>query len=278
MFDLSLKVLPACKNSGAARNACLIFYSHSCPRLYELNTIAYWILEKNAHSHRFRAQINQIAQVAIELSIKRGTTSLTILKAENRQADAQYKPHKFWTKDLTITFDTQKRISGQVDLGLRLKYFRTKRGLSQTELAKLVGVTPSTISQVESNLIYPALPALMKMAEVLSVDITSFFQDQEEGKKRLIFTSVEATDLNLPELPQKGVHASFFKCLAPLYYFEKSRLNYAHEGCCREEGWLLALLSGKRKLDYSQQTATPLPSRKPVRVPARKKRVGQTMP
>jgi transcriptional regulator with XRE-family HTH domain/KaiC/GvpD/RAD55 family RecA-like ATPase len=191
----------------------LNFYSHSCPRLYELNTIAYWILEKNAHSQRFRAQINQIAQVAIELSIKRGTTSLTILKAENRQADAHYKPHKFWTKDLTITFDTQKRISGQVDLGLRLKYFRTKRGLSQTELAKLVGVTPSTISQVESNLIYPALPALIKMAEVLSVDITSFFQDQEEGQRRIIFPSVEATELNLPDLPQGSITA---KMLSPV--------------------------------------------------------------
>ena len=43
----------------------LTFYSHSCPRLYDLNTIAYWVLEKNAHSSRFRAQINQIAQVAI---------------------------------------------------------------------------------------------------------------------------------------------------------------------------------------------------------------------
>ncbi len=44
----------------------LNFYTHSCPRLYELNTIAYWIMEKNAHSSRLRAQINQIAQVAIE--------------------------------------------------------------------------------------------------------------------------------------------------------------------------------------------------------------------
>ncbi|HSO71611.1 MAG TPA: XRE family transcriptional regulator, partial [Thermodesulfobacteriota bacterium] len=28
----------------------LNFYSHSCPRLYELKTIAYWIMEKKAHS------------------------------------------------------------------------------------------------------------------------------------------------------------------------------------------------------------------------------------
>jgi len=191
----------------------LHFYSHSCPRLYELNTIAYWILEKQAHSPRFRAQINQIAQVAIELSIKRGTTSLTILKAENREVDAHHKPHKYWTKDLTITFDTQRHLRGQIDLGLRLKYFRTRRGLSQTELAKLVGVTPSTISQVESNLIYPSLPALMKLAEVLSVDVTAFFQDHEGSPQRIIFPAVEATEVKLPDLPEDSVSA---KVLSPV--------------------------------------------------------------
>jgi hypothetical protein len=89
------------------------------------------------------------------------------------------------------------------------------------------------------------------------------------GKKKLIFEQVASGE---------GVHASSFKCLAPLNYFGKSRLSCAHEGRCREEGLLLALLSGKRKLDYSQPTAIPLPSRKPVRVAARKKRVGETMP
>ncbi len=191
----------------------LNFYTHSCPRLYELNTVAYWIIEKNAHSQRFRAQINQIAQVAIELSIKRGTTSLTILKAENRQVDSHHKPHKFWAKDLTVSFDSQKHIPGRIDLGLRLKYFRNKRGLSQSELAKLVGVTPSTISQVESNLIYPSLPALMKLAEVLSVDITSFFQDREGGPKRVIFTQAEATEVKLPGLPEESISA---KMLSPV--------------------------------------------------------------
>jgi transcriptional regulator with XRE-family HTH domain/KaiC/GvpD/RAD55 family RecA-like ATPase len=189
------------------------FYSHSCPRLYELNTIAYWILEKSAHSPRLRAQINQIAQVAIDLAIKRGTTSLTILKAENRYLDNLHKPQNYWTKDLTVTFDGESRTTGRVDLGLRLKELRTKRGLSQTELSKLVGVTPSTISQVESNLIYPSLPALMKMAEVLSVEISSFFHEKTEPRKRLIFPAAEAAEIKLPDLPHGAVSA---KLLTPL--------------------------------------------------------------
>ncbi len=197
----------------------LTFYSHSCPRLYDLNTIAYWVLEKHAHSSRFRAQINQIAQVAIELTIKRGTTSLTILKGENRSPEEFHKPHNYWTKDLTVVFDDERRTTKKIDLGLRLKEFRLKRGLSQTELAKLVGVTPSTISQVESNLIYPSLPALIKMGEALSVDLTSFFEDRQEGKGRLIFTSADAVDVKLTDVPQG---AALAKLLYPVDFEVKA--------------------------------------------------------
>ena len=189
------------------------FYSYSCPRLYDLHTIAYWVLEKDAHSSRFRAQINQIAQVAIELTIKRGTTSLNILKAENRSPEEFHKPHTYWTKDLTIVFADERQTSKKIDLGLRLKEFRRKRGLSQTELAKLVGVTASTISQVESNLIYPSLPALMKMGEALSVDLTSFFEDRQEGKGRLLFTPADAVDVKLANMPDGAV---FAKLLYPV--------------------------------------------------------------
>jgi transcriptional regulator with XRE-family HTH domain len=196
------------------------FYAHSCPRLYDLNTIAYWIMEKQAHSARLRAQINQIAQVAIELTIKRGTTSLTILKAENRSPEEFHKPHVYWTKDLTVTFEDESRMPGRLDLGLRLKEFRLKRGLSQTELAKLVGVTPSTISQVESNQIYPSLPALMKMGEVLAVDLSSFFEERQEGKERLVFTNKDGVEVKLPGMPEDAV---FARLLYPVDFEAKAK-------------------------------------------------------
>jgi transcriptional regulator with XRE-family HTH domain len=198
----------------------LNFYSHSCPRLYELNTVAYWIMEKKAHSPRLRANISQIAQVVIELGIKRGTTSLTVLKAEKRDMDNLHKPHSYWAKDLTVTFDEEKRTTGGIDLGLRLKELRTRRGLSQTELSKLVGVTPSTISQIESNLIYPSLPALLKMAEVLSVDVSAFFQERTEVKKRIIFPSSEAVEIKIPELPEGNV---FARLLTPIDFDPKAQ-------------------------------------------------------
>jgi len=197
----------------------LSFYRHSCPRLYELNTIAYWIMEKGAHSSRLKAQINQIAQVAIDLSVKRGTTSLTILKAEKRDLETLNKTYHYWTKDLNVIFDFEKRKTGRVDLGMRLKELRSKRGLSQTELAKLVGVTPSTISQVESNLIYPSLPALLKMAEILSIDVSSFFHDSADVGNRVIFTDTEATDIKFSDLPEDSIKA---KILTPLDFNPKA--------------------------------------------------------
>ncbi len=197
----------------------LNFYSHSCPRLYELNTVAYWIIEKRAHSSRLKAQINRVAQVAVELSLKRGTTTLSIVKAEKRQTDTLNTPFKYWTQDLSITLESGKKSTGRIDLGTRLKDLRTKRGFSQTELAKLVGVTPSSISQIESNLILPSLPALLKVAEVLSVEVSSFFQDTQHTTNRVVFSSSESMDFQLSGIPKNTAIA---KRLTPVDFDPKA--------------------------------------------------------
>ncbi|SPD71934.1 conserved hypothetical protein [uncultured Desulfobacterium sp.] len=191
----------------------LKFYSHSCPRLYELNTIAYWIVEKGAHSPRLKAHINKIAQVAIDLSLKRGKTSLTVVKAQNRDLEALNKTYNYWTKDLAITFDSERHTTSQVDLGTRLRDLRKKRGLSQTELAKLVGVTSSTISQIESNQIYPSLPALIKMSEILSVKVSSFFGELDRASERVIFTPSQAMDVQFSVSTRETIAG---KALTPL--------------------------------------------------------------
>lgn len=178
------------------------FYAHSCPRLYELNTVAYWIIEKRAHSQRLRAQINQIAQVAVELAVRRGKTSLTLLKAEKRNPDNQNQPLLYWSKDHSVTFESDNRASVPVDLGGRLRQLRTGRGFSQTELARSIGVTPSTISQIESNMIHPSLPALFKIAEVLAVDVGAVFRESTAERKPVVVPSSEAVTVRLADFPK----------------------------------------------------------------------------
>ena len=60
-----------------------------------------------------------------------------------------------------------------------------------------------------------------------------------------------------------SVDASVFNCLAPLYYLEKARKECPHEGRCREEGLLLALLMEKKKLEYGQKIPIGFPRSKP---------------
>ena len=189
------------------------FYAHSCARLYELTTIAYWILEKRAHTARLRAQINQIAQVAMDVSVRRGTCALTILKAENRDLDTQNRPYPYWSRGLDVAFETDRPSRGGIELGTRLRELRNKRGLPQKEVADLVGVTSSTISQIESNLIYPSLPALLKLAEVLSVEVSSFFRAPAKPTGGPVFSIKEAADVKLPGLAEADVKA---KLLTPL--------------------------------------------------------------
>jgi transcriptional regulator with XRE-family HTH domain len=182
----------------------LKFYSRSCPRLYELETIAYWIVEKGAHSNRLKAHINQIAQVAIDLAIKRGKSALTILKAHNRQPRRLNKAEPFWADGMTVRFDTERSLPASIDLGTRLKRLRTRQALSQKDLAGMVGVTSSTISQIESNLIYPSLPALFKMAQVLAVNAGYFFQKDLSGQQPFVFTG-GGKEVRLNDLPKGSI-------------------------------------------------------------------------
>ncbi len=175
----------------------LRFYSRACPRLYELDTIAYWIIEREAHTSRLRANINKIAQVVMDLTIKRGKSTLTIVKAQGRNPRLLNEPVLFWSEGDAVHFESEERGLGKLNLSARLKALRQDRGISQKALARGVGVTPSTISQIEGNLIYPSLPALVKMAEILAVDVSAFFQEQTDRPRQAVFkASDQATSIS----------------------------------------------------------------------------------
>ncbi|MDY6881023.1 MAG: helix-turn-helix domain-containing protein [Desulfatiglans sp.] len=236
------------------------FYSHSCPRLYELNTVAYWIVEKEAHSQRLKAHINKVTQVAIDLTLKRGKTSLSVIKADNRDLEILNRSWNYWSKDLNVTFDSEKSAKNRIDLGSHLRELRARRGISQTELARLIGVTPSTISQVENSQIYPSLPALIKMAETLSISVSSFFKELEHGSSLPVFHAAEAVDVPFPSTLKGTVRGKLmipvdFDAKAEPYLIEippKKNLSshfFIHKG--EEVGYLL---SGKLQLKVENET------------------------
>ena len=175
------------------------FYGKTCPRLYELDTIAYWLIEKKAHSSKLKANLNKIAQVAIDLSVRRGKSMLKIFKAEKRSSKHLNEHHEYLCEGADIIFENQRPPKPKFDLGAKIKSVRLMRGISQKNLAEMTGVTPSTISQVEKSLIYPSLPALLRIAENLAVDVATLFKEHGRRKKAYVHPVDSRSAISLPK-------------------------------------------------------------------------------
>jgi transcriptional regulator with PAS, ATPase and Fis domain len=67
-------------------NRVVRLFGHLCPRLYDLSTLAYWLVETEAHSEAFLAKVRHITQVVIEVSLTNGQRALTVHKAAGRSA------------------------------------------------------------------------------------------------------------------------------------------------------------------------------------------------
>lgn len=154
------------------------FFTYMCPRLYDLDTVAYWILEKEAHSQRFKANLRHITQVVFDLAKRKNNLFLKALKLEGRQDREVFKPHPFEVRGETVTITTLKK-EPATDIGGKLKEARLRTGLSQKELADKVGFTPSFLSQLESSQVSPSLGTFMQICRVLGINPGQFLEAGE---------------------------------------------------------------------------------------------------
>jgi len=60
-------------------------------------------------------------------------------------------------------------------LGARIKELRKRRGLTQEQLAEMIGVDPKHIGKIEGGRGYPSLDALENIARSLEIDLKDFF-------------------------------------------------------------------------------------------------------
>lgn len=80
----------------------------------------------------------------------------------------------------------------------RLKELRTARGISQQELAELVGVSRQTISKWENEIVHPSVDNLMRLSQVLQLPLEAFLRGDWEPPEQ---QAVEAVAIR-PEAPQ----------------------------------------------------------------------------
>lgn len=85
-------------------------------------------------------------------------------------------------------------------IGTRVKMLRITKNISQTELAKQIGVTQTHLSNIENGRAGLTIPNLIKLHEALECTISSFFVDIEgavEEPKKEEVTLADLTELLL---------------------------------------------------------------------------------
>lgn len=147
------------------------FFTSMCPLLYDLGTVAYWVLEKDAHSQKFKANLRHITQVVLELFKRKDKLWIKAVKLEGRPNRAAFKPHVYEIQGDTVVI-TFVRKEVALDIGQRLRDIRLRAGMSQKELAVKVGLTPSFISQIENNQIAPSLTSFIQICDALGVSLS----------------------------------------------------------------------------------------------------------
>lgn len=81
-------------------------------------------------------------------------------------------------------------------IGVNLAKYRKAHKLSQSNLAKLTGISPQTISSIETGVNYPSIKMLVKFAQVINIPLAYFLTFDSNiyntDDKELTFLAVEA--------------------------------------------------------------------------------------
>jgi transcriptional regulator with XRE-family HTH domain len=130
----------------------LALFLRCCPRLYQERTVAYWLLERDAHPPTFRSQLADITQVILDLdttATQPAEKTLQVVKADGHSPAAIGRTVPYVVGD-DGRIEVLRKASGTRErIGEQIRAERIATGLSQAELARRIGVSPSALSQVE---------------------------------------------------------------------------------------------------------------------------------
>jgi transcriptional regulator with XRE-family HTH domain len=130
----------------------LALFLRCCPRLYQERTVAYWLLERDAHPPTFRSRLADITQVILDLdttATQPAERTLQVVKADGHSPAVLGRTLRYAVGD-NGAIDVLRTASGTRErIGEQIRAQRIATGLSQAELARRIGVSPSALSQVE---------------------------------------------------------------------------------------------------------------------------------
>jgi transcriptional regulator with XRE-family HTH domain len=205
-------------------DGALRFFTHTCPLLLELGAIAYWTLVPTEHSQHTRREIEEVTQCVLGVS----ETRLRIAKAEGRPPGVQGSVYRYGLENGRPALTPAPAAAR---LGAALLALRANRGLTQGELARLAGVSPSAISQAERGLRGLSLETLLELTARLGITLDELLRGEVAPGYRLARRhdpSVRADAHVLPLLDdaQAGLRAYLIR-LPPR---ESVAPGFAHKG------------------------------------------------
>lgn len=77
------------------------------------------------------------------------------------------------------------------DFGLRLKELRTKKGITQYQLAEMVGVDPKHMSHIETGRSFPKADLIEKFAKALDINYMNLFKSEHLLERDMIIDKLE---------------------------------------------------------------------------------------
>jgi transcriptional regulator with XRE-family HTH domain len=150
------------KRWGDAKTAA--FFSRVCPRLFDLDAIAYWRAPRPMMSRLVMERITGVTQCVVELRMGR----LRVIKAEGRPAEVRGRLLQARIVNDELVMEAERALGR---LAQSLERLRRERQLSQTEVARLAGVSASAISQAEAGRRGLSVDTLLLLAERLGITV-----------------------------------------------------------------------------------------------------------
>lgn len=155
---------------GPAR--AVSFFSRVCPRLFDLGALAYWRAPRKSLGNAFIDQITQVTQCVLEVV----DHHLKVHKAEGRLASIQGRLLRLRVVGEELRLEDERAL-GRVGRGL--ERLRQERNLTQTDLARLIDITPSAISQAEAGRRGLSLDTLLTLSDRLGVGLDDLLSTAE---------------------------------------------------------------------------------------------------
>lgn len=99
------------------------------------------------------------------------------------------------------------------DFGQRLKELRNKKGITQYQLAELVGIDPKHMSHIETGRSFPKADLIEKFAEALNVDYTKLFRTEHLQSRKILIAKINELLKTSTDEELKTIYKIVFGCI-----------------------------------------------------------------